>query len=78
MDAQTSRTSLLAGFITEEELAKELGHCERTLARWRRLRIGPPYVMNGRDAIYNVEAARAWLAAGGTSGRSKSKRKSKS
>jgi hypothetical protein len=64
----TSHTSLLAGFISEEELAAELKCCERTLARWRKLQIGPPYAMAGKVPIYNVELARAWLMAGGTNG----------
>ncbi len=64
----TSHTSLLAGFISEEELAAELKCCERTLARWRKLKIGPPYAMAGKTPVYNVDLARAWLMAGGTNG----------
>ena len=67
MDGTRPRTGVLADFLSEKELAQELGRCERTLARWRKLRIGPPFGMNGREPIYNVQQARAWLAAGGTS-----------
>lgn len=62
-----NRDRILAGFLTEKELAAELGHCERTLARWRKLRTGPPFVLNGREPMYDAQQARAWLAAGGTS-----------
>jgi hypothetical protein len=61
------RAGILSGFLSEKELAQELGHCERTLARWRKLRVGPPFVMNGREPIYDSQQVRAWLAAGGTS-----------
>jgi hypothetical protein len=66
----TPRTGVLAGFISEAELAAELGHTTRTLARWRALRIGPPFVLNGREVKYSVESARQWLANGGTAGAS--------
>jgi hypothetical protein len=60
------RTGVLAGYLTEKQLAAELGLTERTLARWRERRIGPPVTMVGRVPQYSIEAARAWLAAGGT------------
>ena len=58
--------SVRAGFLSEKEMAAELGHTVRTLARWRDLGVGPPHVKLGRFPVYSVEAARAWLAAGGT------------
>jgi hypothetical protein len=61
-----ARSEFLAGWKTEAELAADLGKCEATVARWRKQGIGPPYTMNGREPIYNVERAQAWLAAGGT------------
>jgi hypothetical protein len=70
------RGSLLAGYLREDELAKELGRSTKTLARWRALRVGPPSVRNGREFWYDMAAARAWLAAGGSlrkSGRSKTR-----
>jgi hypothetical protein len=66
MNTQRSGGALLAGYLSENELAKELRRDPATLARWRKRRIGPPFVMNGRLPFYNIEAARAWLAAGGT------------
>jgi hypothetical protein len=65
---------ILAEFISEDVLAKQLGHHARTLARWRQQRVGPPFVMVGREIRYNLAAARAWLAAGGTSTKPKPRR----
>jgi hypothetical protein len=68
-------TGILVDYLPEPKLAAELGHCARTLARWRALRIGPPFTMSGKQVLYNVEAVRQWLAAGGTAGvRDKSRR----
>jgi hypothetical protein len=63
------RVGLLEGYLTETELATELDKDPRTLLRWRKLRIGPPFTMNGVMPIYNIEKARQWLAAGGTASR---------
>jgi hypothetical protein len=59
-------SGIMAGFAPEKEVALELGVTTRTLARWRKMQIGPPYVRTGRDVIYNIERAKHWLAAGGT------------
>ena len=58
--------SILAGFVDEADLARQLGHNPATLRRWRKMLVGPPFVMNGRTVIYNIEKTRAWLVAGGT------------
>jgi hypothetical protein len=69
------RAGVLAGYLREDELAEQLGHAARTLARWRALRIGPPYSMNGREIIYDVERARQWLTAGGINSGGRGKKK---
>jgi hypothetical protein len=46
-DNPSKRVGLLSGYLTEAELAVELGKDPRTLWRWRKRQIGPPYVMNG-------------------------------
>jgi Homeodomain-like domain len=67
MDATSSRrVGLLDDYMSEDELAAELDVHRRTVQRWRQLRIGPPFVMNGIMPIYNIGKARQWLAAGGT------------
>jgi hypothetical protein len=60
------RTGLLDDYSTEAELAAELNKDPRTLFRWRKARIGPPFTMNGETPLYNKEQARQWLAEGGT------------
>jgi len=63
MDDQT-KSGLLAGYLTEPELATEVRRSTRTLKRWRRLRIGPPFVFLGREPIYPIAGARDWLRSG--------------
>ena len=57
--------SILQGYISERELAAQLGRKPSTVERWRRLRIGPPFVRNGKTPLYHVETAQAWLRSGG-------------
>lgn len=54
-------TRLLADYLLPEELAAELGICERTLSRWDSLRIGPPRVTIGRKVRYRRLAVQEWL-----------------
>jgi hypothetical protein len=56
---------ILDGYITEQELATQLKRKPSTVERWRRLRVGPPFVRNGKTPLYHVESAQAWLRAGG-------------
>lgn len=63
---ESPRTGILADYLAEKELARELGHNPATLARWRKRKIGPPHIEAGREIFYHIEQARAWLAAGGT------------
>jgi hypothetical protein len=69
------RSGLLADYVPEQDLAVELDVTTRTLAHWREQRIGPPYVMRGREIEYPIAAVRTWLAAGGTNSKSQRKRK---
>jgi hypothetical protein len=52
---------LLDGYVSREQLAKELGKALRTIDRWERRRIGPPRVVIGRMILYRREAIRDWL-----------------
>jgi|HubBroStandDraft_6_1064221.scaffolds.fasta_scaffold2787621_2 hypothetical protein len=56
-----STSTLLDGLLTEDETARELGRCRRTLKRWRDLREGPPFIRIGRQIFYRRDAVRAWL-----------------
>ena len=51
----------LDGLLPEDETARELGRCPRTLKRWRDLREGPPFIRIGRQIFYRREAVRDWL-----------------
>jgi len=56
------RAPSLGDFATVLELAAELGVSKRTLERWRRLGVGPPFVRSGmRLIVYNRDAVRGWL-----------------
>jgi hypothetical protein len=74
----SARPGLLAEWATEQELAEELGKHPRTVARWRELRIGPPFAMNGETPIYHRPGAAKWLLAGGTAGAAKARRRGRS
>ena len=68
---------IFAGYLPEKEMAAELRHSVRTLARWRKLKIGPPHTENGRNIIYSIEGARTWLAAGGIRAAALTKRRTR-
>jgi hypothetical protein len=53
---------LLGDLTPETELAAVLKKSPRTLARWRRARVGPPFVMIGRDPYYSKKSFCQWLA----------------
>jgi predicted DNA-binding transcriptional regulator AlpA len=55
-------SSILAGYLTPKNLAQALGVSERTVARWHRLREGPPRVEIGRKVFYRLESVNAWIA----------------
>ena len=47
--------------LTTEEMATELKRSPATLRRWRRLRIGPPYIRIMGRVIYSRESIDKWL-----------------
>jgi hypothetical protein len=54
---------ILADYLTPAQLAKQLGRCEETLKRWRRLRVGPPVTRIGVQPYYSRTGVAAWLQA---------------
>ena len=54
-------TRIMDGLLTEQELAAEIGKAARTLARWRNLGVGPPYLVIGETIFYRAEAVREWV-----------------
>jgi hypothetical protein len=56
-------SSILAEYLTEAELALQLGESPRTTARRRRRREGPPYTVISRRIYYRRDAVHTWLLA---------------
>jgi hypothetical protein len=54
-------SKLLEDYLTEVEMAAELGKAVRTLQLWRAQRKGPPWTQNGREVLYHRDSGRAWL-----------------
>ncbi len=61
-DAAGSSRELLAGHLTQAQLAEQLGVTARTLARWHSLRIGPPRVLLGGRVWYSRPSVERWIA----------------
>jgi hypothetical protein len=59
MDEQTR--NILGKYLSEPETARELDVTPRTLARWRKNRVGPPVTFVGRKPMYLDESITAWL-----------------
>ena len=55
--------SVLAEYMSRDELAEQLNRCPRTLDRWESLKIGPPRTILGRRVLYRRAAVAAWLLA---------------
>ena len=62
-DTSKQSGSLLAGYLSESEVAKELQLTTRTLRAWRQQRRGPAHLQVGRSVLYPREGILAWLAA---------------
>jgi predicted DNA-binding transcriptional regulator AlpA len=54
--------SVLEGFISESDLARQLHRSVRTLQRLAATRSGPPRIKIGRSVYYRIDSVRAWLA----------------
>jgi hypothetical protein len=53
--------SILAGYLTETDLAAQLKKSVRTLQSWRHGRKGPPWTQIGATIFYSEDGTRAWL-----------------
>ncbi len=62
-DGETVPSTVLEGFVTQEQLAEMLGVGVRTLRRWNHLRFGPPSRRIGRRVIYLQSEVRSWVLA---------------
>jgi hypothetical protein len=54
--------SVVAGYISEADLARQLNRSVRTLQRLAARRLGPPRVKVGRLVFYNIDHVCDWLA----------------
>lgn len=54
-------SGVLDGYMTQAELAKELGRSLKTLTRWRTMKKGPPFIRMGPDILYPREGVKRWL-----------------
>ena len=61
IQSEETERPILAGFVTANRLAKELGRSRRTLERWSTLRLGPPRIVVGRMILYKTDSVRQWL-----------------
>ena len=57
-----SSPSVLEGYVSESDLARQLNRSVRTLQRLAARRAGPPRIKIGRLVYYRVESVRDWLA----------------
>ncbi len=61
MKSEGNGAGLLDDYLSPDHLAEELGKSVRTIARWDRLRIGPPKTLVGKRPFYRRDAVRQWL-----------------
>ena len=52
VDLTPQRTGVLAGYLSEQELAIQLNVHTRTIWNWRRLGKGPPVSVFGRQSLF--------------------------
>jgi excisionase family DNA binding protein len=57
-----TQENILSDYVTEKELARQLGRDVFTLKRWRREGRGPAVTTIGRSIYFRAEAVREWLA----------------
>ena len=53
--------TVLATFLTKQELARQLGVSPRTIDRWHLHRKGPPRTRCGRKILYDQQKIAVWL-----------------
>jgi hypothetical protein len=61
-DSSDPAPSILDGYISEADLARQLNRSVRTLQRLAARRLGPPRTVVGRLIFYNIEHVREWLS----------------
>ena len=54
--------TFLDEYLPRTELAKQIGVCERTIARYENSADGLPVTLIGGRRFYKIDSVRAWLA----------------
>jgi hypothetical protein len=60
-DLSGSSHSVLDGYVSEADLARQLNRSVRTLQRLAARQLGPPRTKIGRLVFYNIDHVREWL-----------------
>ena len=60
---EAAKGELLDGYMSREEVAKELGVNPRTLDRWHQMREGPPRTRIGKKVVYARTDVAGWIEA---------------
>jgi excisionase family DNA binding protein len=61
MQGQASSAPILSDYLSDAEMAKEMGVSLRTWWRWLALREGPPATKIGRRRYFHRQAVNKWL-----------------
>ncbi len=54
---------VLAEYLTEAELARDIKKSQRTIQRWKRVHQGPRRTILGRTTLYHKRDVKEWLEA---------------
>jgi hypothetical protein len=57
------QTNILRDYISQVDLAAQLGKSVKTLVRWELDGKGPPVTRIGRDVLYSIPSFEKWLKA---------------
>jgi hypothetical protein len=57
------QTNILKDYISQADLAGQLGKSVKTLVRWELDGRGPPVTRIGRDVLYSIPSFEKWLKA---------------
>jgi hypothetical protein len=55
--------NVIAGYLTEQQMAEQRGKGARSLRLERQRKVGPPFVRDGRKCLYPIDGFRDWLRA---------------
>ena len=56
-----SEQNILSGYLSQDELAAQLGIAVSTLEKWRCEGLGPAYTRASRKPLYSIAGVQQWL-----------------